>query len=65
MNLEASQTTRQKYHFMLRTLTEILDFLLEVLLPEVIFLVIKDIFIILFEETKQLDGRIAYDRRTL
>ena len=40
---------------------------LEVLLPEVIFLVIKDLFSISSEGTKQymLDGGTSYDRRTV
>ena len=37
--------------FMLRTVTEDLDYALEVLLLEVIFLVIKDLFSISSEET--------------
>ena len=47
-------------------LTEDLDYALEVLLPEVAFLVIKDLFSISSEEKKQymLDGGIAYDRRS-
>ena len=50
---------------MLLTVTEDLDYLLEVLLLEVIFL-IKDLFSITSEETKQymLDGDIACDKRT-
>ena len=50
---------------MLRTVTEYLDYALEALLPEVIFLFIKDLFSISSEEIKQymLDGGIAYDRR--
>ena len=53
--------------FMLRTVTEDLDYALEVLLPEVIFFIIKDLFGISSKESKQymLDGRIAYDRRTV
>ena len=53
--------------FMLRTVTEDLDYALEVLLPEVTFFIIKDLFSISSEETKQymLDGGIAYDRRTV
>ena len=52
--------------FMLRTVTEDLDYALEVLLLEVIFLVIKDLFSISSEETKQymMEAGIAYDRRT-
>ena len=52
--------------FMLRTVTEDLDYALEMLLLEVIFLVIKDLFSISSEETKQymMEGGIAYDRRT-
>ena len=52
--------------FMLRTVTEDLDYALEVLLPEVIFFIIKDLFGISSKESKQymLDGGIAYDRRT-
>ena len=51
--------------FMLRTVTEDLDYALEVLLPEVTFFIIKDLFSISSKETKQymLDGGIAYDRR--
>ena len=45
---------------MLRTLTENLDFELDVLLPEVIFLIIKDILSISSKETIQLDGGIVY-----
>ena len=53
--------------FMLRTVTEDLHYALEVLLPEVIFFIIKDLFGILSEENKQymLDGGIANDRRTV
>ena len=53
--------------FMLRTVTEDLDYALEVLLPEVIFFIIKDLFGISSKESKQymLDGGIAYDRRTV
>ena len=53
--------------FMLRTVTEYIDYALEVLLPEVIFFFVKDLFGISSEETKQymLDGRIGYDRRTV
>ena len=53
--------------FMLRTVAEDLDYALEVLLPKVIFFIIKDLFDISCEENKQymLDGRIAYDRRTV
>ena len=52
--------------FMLRTVTEDLDYALEMLLLEVIFLVIKDLFSISSKETKQymMEGGIAYDRRT-
>ena len=52
--------------FVLLTVTEDLDYLLEVLLYEVIFL-IKDLFSITSEETKQhmLDGDIAYDKRAV
>ena len=51
--------------FMLRTVTEDLDYALEVLLPEVIFFIIKDLFGISSKENKQymFDGGIAYDRR--
>ena len=57
----------ENYIFMLRTVTEDLDYALEVLLPEVIFFIIKDLFGISSEENKQymLDGGIAYDRRTV
>ena len=50
--------------FMLRTVTEDLDYALELLLPKVIFFIIKDLFGISFKESKQymLDGGIAYDR---
>ena len=53
--------------FMLHTVTEYLDYALEVLLPKVIFFIIKDLFGISFEEIKQymLDGSIGYDRRTV
>ena len=53
--------------FMLRTVTEDLDYALEVLLPEVIFFIIKDLFGISSKQNKQymLYGGIAYDRRTL
>ena len=53
--------------FMLPTVTEDLDYALEVLLPEVTFFIIKDLFSISSEETKQymLDGGISYDRRTV
>ena len=52
--------------FMLRTVTEDLDYALEVLLPEATSLVMKDLFSFSSEETKQcmLDEGIAYDRRT-
>ena len=51
--------------FMLRTVTEDLDYALEVLLPKVTFFIIKDLFGISSKENKQymLDGGIAYDRR--
>ena len=53
--------------FMLRTVTENLDYALELLLPKVIFFIIKDLFGISFKESKQymLDGGIAYDRRAV
>lgn len=56
----------KNFIFMLLTVTEDLDYPREVLLLEVIFL-IKDLFSITSEETKQymLDGDIAYDRRTV
>ena len=49
---------------MLPTVTEDLDYALEVLLPEVIFFSLKDLLGISSEEAKQymLDGGIAYDR---
>ena len=49
-----------------KTVTEDLDYTLKVLLPEVIFFIIKDLFDISPKESKQylLDGGIAYDRRT-
>ena len=52
---------------MLCTVTEDLDYALKVLLPKVVFFILKDLFGISSEETKQymLDGGIAYDRRTL
>ena len=60
-------TNNQIKHFIftLLTVTGDLDYPLEVLLLEVIFL-IRDLFSITSEETKQymLDGDIAYDRRT-
>ena len=43
----------ENYIFMLRTVTEDLDYALEVLLPEVIFFIVKDLFRISSEETKQ------------
>ena len=53
--------------FMLRTVTEDLDYALEVLLPEVIFFIIKDLFDISTEKNKKymLDGGTAHDRRTV
>ena len=53
--------------FMLLTVTEDLHYALEVLLPEFIFFIIKDLFGISSKQNKQylLDGGIAYDRRTL
>ena len=39
--------------FMLRTVTEYIDYALAVLLPEVIFFFVKDLFGISSEETKQ------------
>ena len=53
--------------FMLRTVTEDLDYALKVLLPKATSLVMKDLFSFSSEETKQymLDGGVAYDRRTV
>lgn len=53
--------------FMVYNLTENLDYALEVLLAEVIFLVIQGIFSISSEETKQYmsTGRIADDGSTV
>ena len=52
--------------FMLRTVTEDLYYALELLLPQVIFFIIKDLFGISSKENKlHVDGGIAYDRRTV
>ena len=49
------------------TITKNLDYALEELLYEVIFLIIRDIFRVSSEETKQcvLDGGIVYGKRTI
>ena len=53
--------------FMLCNITKYFDQVLEVPLPEVIFLILKDLLSISFKETKQykLDREIAYDRITV
>ena len=52
---------------LLRDITDDLDYALEVLLPEVIYLIIKDMFELSSEETElyMVDGGIDYGRRTV
>ena len=52
---------------MLHNITDNLDYAVEVLLPEIIYIIIKDMFTLSSEETDQymLDGGIDYGRRTV